>query len=97
LKSQVPCQRHLCHFGRGLESDAAKWFRLESSVELRHWTEEIWNEINGERTCIEISKDGSAFYWGFRESHHQTIAMPMGNPGYRAIFRRCKGFYDGEP
>ena len=73
-------------------------FRLESTDALKAWDPAIWAEIDGDRACIEISKDGNAFYWGAWESHHETVAIPAsGCEAYKAIFRRYKGFYDGEP
>jgi len=40
---------------------------------------------------------GSVFYSGVWESHHKTVEIPVdARTRYTAIFRSCKGFYDGE-
>ena len=47
---------------------------------------------------MELTKKGSVFYWGVCESHHETVQVPItAGERFTAIFRRYKGFYDGEP
>lgn len=73
-------------------------FRLADSEKLLEWTAEIWGAIRGDRACLELTFDGRVFYWGVWESHHQTLSLPTdAGSRYVAIFRRHKGFYDGEP
>lgn len=71
-------------------------FRLPDSDELLSWTPAVWQQISAKNAAFEIVKDGAVFYWGVFESHHETLPVP-GNSSFCAIFRRSKGFDDGEP
>lgn len=73
-------------------------FYLPATKKLSKWTPRIWGRLCGDRAALEIANDGHVFYGPVWESHHETLVLPLTAwPQYKAIFRRFKGFYDGEP
>jgi hypothetical protein len=73
-------------------------FHLPSTKKLKKWNPGIWDTICGDRARVELTNDGQIFYGPVWESHHETLTLPLTAwPQYKAIFRRSKGFYDGEP